>query len=58
MKKAVVKEFQCCLVRLPQVGLGSPPFLPALPPHVVKAVPEIPFLIYCGFFFLSFVHNG
>ena len=55
VKKALLWPYVGLILLLRLVSLGRTPILSALPTHVVKDVPEIPFLIYCGFIFLSVV---
>jgi hypothetical protein len=51
----VTRPYVGLIVALRLVSLGRTPVLAALPTHVVRDVPEIPFLIYCAFLFLSVV---
>ena len=55
VKKALLWPYVGLIVALRLVSLGRTPLLAALPTHVVRDVPEIPFLFYCAFLFLSVV---
>ena len=53
VKKALLWPYVGLIIALRAVSLGKSPILGALPTHVVKDVPEIPFAIYCSILFLS-----
>ena len=53
VKKALLWPYVGLIIALRAVSLGRSPILGALPSHVVKDVPEIPFAIYCSIVFLS-----
>ncbi|CAK0782521.1 hypothetical protein CVIRNUC_005739 [Coccomyxa viridis] len=53
VKKALLWPYVGLILALRAVSLGRSPILGALPTHVVKDVPEIPFAIYCSIVFLS-----
>lgn len=55
VKKALLWPYVGLILALRLVSLGRTPILSALPTHIVKDVPEIPFAIYCAFIFLSVV---
>ena len=55
VKKALLWPYVGLIVALRLVSMARTPTLSALPSHVIKDVPEIPFLVYCLFIFLSVV---
>ena len=55
VKKALLWPYVGLIIALRLVSMGRSPIISLLPNHIIKDVPEIPFVIYCSFVFLSVV---
>lgn len=55
VKKALLWPYVGLIVAARLASMGRVPLLAALPAHVIREVPEIPFVIYCSFMLLSVV---
>lgn len=53
VKKALLWPYVGLIVALRLVSMARTPALSALPSRWIKDVPEIPFLVYCLFIFMS-----
>ncbi|EIE20138.1 hypothetical protein COCSUDRAFT_57865 [Coccomyxa subellipsoidea C-169] len=55
VKKALLWPYIGLILGMRLVSMGRTPILAAIPGHIIKDVPEIPFIIYCTLMFLSVV---
>ncbi len=55
VKKALLWPYVGLIIALRLVSMARTPALSALPSRWIKDVPEIPFLVYCLFIFMSVV---
>lgn len=55
VKKALLWPYVGLICGMRLVSMGRTPILAALPAHIIREVPEIPFVIYCSLLFLSVV---
>ncbi|BDA45383.1 hypothetical protein COCOBI_07-1700 [Coccomyxa sp. Obi] len=55
VKKALLWPYVGLICGMRLVSMGRTPILAALPAHIIRDVPEIPFVIYTSFLFLSVV---
>lgn len=55
VKKALLWPYIGLIVGMRLVSMGRTPILSSIPGHIIKDVPEIPFIIYCTLMFLSVV---
>lgn len=55
VKKALLWPYVGLICGMRLVSMGRTPILAALPAHIIREVPEIPFIIYCSLLFLSVV---
>lgn len=55
VKKALLWPYVGLICGMRLVSMGRTPILAALPAHIIREVPEIPFTIYTSLLFLSVV---